>query len=425
MRDKKIQEKNKIILKLKNKKKVQKLKEKGITLIALVVTIIILLILVGVTLNMALSGDGLFSRARNSAEKYKKAQEDEEKLISEIGKEMNSEYVGAYVTGYEPTGGECTIPKEKSGVAIGDDKDSKNKPIKSIDSEGNQTFTTEKEKNGKELKWRVWDYDGNTLRIILEMPTNQLLCLKGAEGYNYGVWVINEICRKCFGQYEENGITMKKGINVSNLKRSDIQKVSIYDYTKYTQEIGKYSENKDGKGDIKYGGKKGYENNYYPSVWKYRDQFWEYDGIKGDKEGLIWESEIIENFETNKELGNMEFKQNYYQHSYNKDEFINSIYYDLIFKGNGKDLNGEYFLAGRYVIFDKEKMHFGLDIGVGLNSIIQLAGNATYFSNDTSCISQYTLRPIVSIELDKSEYSLGELKIENGLKYLTLSEKKS
>ena len=59
MKDSKIQEKKK-----------QKLKEKGITLIALVVTIIILLILAGVTLNMALSESGLFSRARQAADEY-------------------------------------------------------------------------------------------------------------------------------------------------------------------------------------------------------------------------------------------------------------------------------------------------------------------------------------------------------------------
>ncbi len=84
MKCKEIQEQEKIKLQLISKKKVQKLKERGITLIALVVTIIILLILAGVTLNMAMSGDGLFSRARNAADKYKKAQEDEAILIDEM-----------------------------------------------------------------------------------------------------------------------------------------------------------------------------------------------------------------------------------------------------------------------------------------------------------------------------------------------------
>ena len=89
MKFKKIQEKENINLQLRNKKKVRKLKEKGITLIALVVTIIILLILAGVTLNMALSGDGLFSRARNVADSYKKAQNDEGQLMENLTKEMD------------------------------------------------------------------------------------------------------------------------------------------------------------------------------------------------------------------------------------------------------------------------------------------------------------------------------------------------
>ncbi len=69
MKCKKMQGEYKVNLQFKNKKK-QKLKEKGITLIALVVTIIILLILAGVTLNMALSGDGLFNMARKAATDY-------------------------------------------------------------------------------------------------------------------------------------------------------------------------------------------------------------------------------------------------------------------------------------------------------------------------------------------------------------------
>lgn len=58
--------------KLKYKKitKKKNLQEKGITLIALVVTIIILLILAGVTLNIALSDNGLFSKAKTAADEY-------------------------------------------------------------------------------------------------------------------------------------------------------------------------------------------------------------------------------------------------------------------------------------------------------------------------------------------------------------------
>ncbi len=64
-------------------------KEKGITLIALVVTIIILLILAGVTLTTALSQNGLFQRAKIVVEKYKEAESDEAEKLGEIEKEID------------------------------------------------------------------------------------------------------------------------------------------------------------------------------------------------------------------------------------------------------------------------------------------------------------------------------------------------
>ena len=104
MKDKIIQEQEKISLKLQNKRK-KKLKEIGITLIALVVTIIILLILAGVTLNMALSGDGLFSRAKSAVKKYDIASEQEalqqqiieyqmDSSIEKIGEELKDRISG-------------------------------------------------------------------------------------------------------------------------------------------------------------------------------------------------------------------------------------------------------------------------------------------------------------------------------------------
>ena len=65
-------DKNKEKLKLNKIVKKQKMQERGITLIALVVTIIILLILAGVTLNIALSDNGLFKKTKEATEKYQK-----------------------------------------------------------------------------------------------------------------------------------------------------------------------------------------------------------------------------------------------------------------------------------------------------------------------------------------------------------------
>lgn len=52
-------------------------KEKGITLVALVVTIVILLILAGVTITMTLSQNGLFTRAQQAKNDYKAGEEND------------------------------------------------------------------------------------------------------------------------------------------------------------------------------------------------------------------------------------------------------------------------------------------------------------------------------------------------------------
>ncbi len=359
MKGKKIQEKDKINLQLLNKKKVQKLKEKGITLIALVVTIIILLILAGVTLNMALSGDGLFSRARNAADKYKKAQEDETKLISEIGKEMNSEYVGAKVT--------WNYFEKKEG------KDAYKVEASKSGAEEDQKFTTET------MKWRIWDYDGTIVRIISEKPTTNQLTLGGAAGYNNGVYLINEICRQCYGQYEADG-EKKTGISVANLRRSDIEAVSNYDYTKFKhKDIGNGGWNEvlddENEGDlIFYGEEKKYGTDLkIPLIWKKYDKNWTYKYDKSTKKGVgdkstevPWEQEYENEQEIEAEdTSPTEFTQSYYYHNYlnKQEEFNDSRYYDLLFKDENENyFNSIYWLSGRCVNLFEGSFYLGLNL---------------------------------------------------------------
>ena len=178
--------------------------EKGITLVALVITIIILLILAGVTLNTALSENGLFIMAKKAVNEYQKSEKQEQEAMEEIAEELGkisidyNDYVGAYVTGYTPKTGECTIESTTSGSIT-------------------KTFTTE------EMKWRIWDYDKTTktIRLISSKPTDTRLPLRYIQGYNNGVWAINEICRKCYGsdknrnnssKLKKNGYTKGKHI---------------------------------------------------------------------------------------------------------------------------------------------------------------------------------------------------------------------
>ena len=69
--------------------KMQKAKDTGITLIALVVTIIVLLILAGVTIGMATSNDGIIKRASNAANTYELAKEKEDEAIDSWTKKID------------------------------------------------------------------------------------------------------------------------------------------------------------------------------------------------------------------------------------------------------------------------------------------------------------------------------------------------
>ena len=68
----------------------KELKEKGITLVALVVTIIILLILAGVAIGQIAGNNGLFKRTREAVEKYKDAQEEEQNQIEKLDSMLNN-----------------------------------------------------------------------------------------------------------------------------------------------------------------------------------------------------------------------------------------------------------------------------------------------------------------------------------------------
>ena len=379
-------DKNNEKLKLRKIVKKQKLQEQGITLIALVVTIIILLILAGVTLNIALSDNGLFKKAKEATEKYEQAQSEEEDLISQFATQMYNEYVGATVEGYSPTSNSdgCTVESETTGV---DD----------------QKFTTD-----PDMEWRVWDYDGNILRIIGD-PTSQKLTLNGAVGYNNGVWALDHLCKELYSN-------KKNGVAVTNLKRTDIQKVSTYDYTKYKHNPENADDltNSDDN-SIYFGETKTYEiNNKYPDMWGENDKDWTYEydnknkkATGRDKECKIWEAIGTEEGQMENQMiqGSKEtiFKQSYYKHIYGQNEFINDKYYDLIYKKNKGDNAGSYWLAGRCAHLYEEKCSFGLQ-RVNANGVSLSVVSSSLFTSDGNETEQESaLRPIVSINLASSK----------------------
>ncbi|MEI3355837.1 MAG: hypothetical protein V8R81_01920 [Clostridia bacterium] len=70
-------------------KKVLRLKQTGITLIALVVTVVVLLVLAGVTITMLTGNNGIILRAKEAKFKTELTGLNETKRLSEIGIEAN------------------------------------------------------------------------------------------------------------------------------------------------------------------------------------------------------------------------------------------------------------------------------------------------------------------------------------------------
>ena len=61
-----------------------KRRNRGITLVALVVTIIILLILAGITLNLTLGQNGIITRAQQAGRNYMDAEEEEQRKLEDF-----------------------------------------------------------------------------------------------------------------------------------------------------------------------------------------------------------------------------------------------------------------------------------------------------------------------------------------------------
>lgn len=65
-------------------------KEKGITLVALVVTIVVLLILAGVSLSLVISNQGILTRSKAAATNYTNAAAEEKAVLQNVETYMNN-----------------------------------------------------------------------------------------------------------------------------------------------------------------------------------------------------------------------------------------------------------------------------------------------------------------------------------------------
>ena len=210
-------------------------KERGITLIALIITIIIMLILVAVTVSILINS-GLIGKAREGADKTKTSYEQEQRLgetiningveytIDEIVGTNSSEvhnwqregdiltcnhcnktYTIGQAVNYTAGGtGTSSITAEKSGLA------------KQAEDNGNnsiavtQTINRDSTTNWVVLGREDSNKDGNyeTLLLTTATPTEDTITLYGAAAYNNWVSECNEMAKDLYGS-NARGMTIE------------------------------------------------------------------------------------------------------------------------------------------------------------------------------------------------------------------------
>ncbi len=117
-----------------NNKRVMKLKEAGITLVALVVTIIVLLILAGITISLVLGQNGLIQRAQGASNTMAKATANE---ITQMGQYANDidELTSGFISGGSEQGGSGSGSGTGTGGSITiKDKDNNDLAISEVAS---------------------------------------------------------------------------------------------------------------------------------------------------------------------------------------------------------------------------------------------------------------------------------------------------
>ena len=206
-------------------------KNRGITLIALIITIIILLILVGVSVNLLIKGD-LFGSAEKAVSgtnaKVNEQQTRVDELMGELEKVEsqnavhNWQYTDSTKAKIRCTCARCKAFKDGDstgrtlsiGQQIGEtESKTASTSITSAKSgyDSDQTLAL----NAEETKWVVFGYEdkdndglNEVLLLTTEHPTTNTIYFGGAATYNNAVEEVNRMCKELYGT-DARGMTIE------------------------------------------------------------------------------------------------------------------------------------------------------------------------------------------------------------------------
>lgn len=332
-------------------------KQKGITLVALIITIIVLIIIATVTIKIFLDS-GIIKLSIDSTQNYAKEAERENKIFDNIADRL--EQVTQEINGGDPRAFTKEQLEEKVGKYVNyipkldteNGKGAYEVQAKYSGNSSSQNFIT------RDLKWRIWGVDGNELILVADGLTSSTLTLSGARGYNNAVAIINDLCNSCYSNTELKATS--RGFNIS-----DIESVLTWDPKTSSVNINGVNYNTYIGSKEWTGGKLTYP--YIHSIEEYSN----IDGTERGQGGGITRSEqpktadgkymyyedTVDGAVAGYKTANSSIKptRTTWSKFATSTDFKNSIYYDMIFKSGATSGNFvPYFLSSRNVEFEKD-----------------------------------------------------------------------
>ncbi len=405
---------------------------KGITLIALVITIIVLLILAGVTIATLTGENGILSKATEASNKTEEKNAEEEVKIAVMGSigtngELENEVLKDNLNKIENISGvpeeitdssypltvtvegkhSYTINKDGSikevpkreGIKVGDyvnyTYDEKVEGYNLLSTQSGYTSDqTVNQKSG--MKWRILNIHANgTVDLIGDVSaSDQGIYFRGAQGYNNGVYLLNDICKELYSN-SSLGLTARS-INMEDIE-SQMNETGIAARDVYTYDGTQYGKTKTYTGS--------YAN--YPNLYA-KEKGSGIDTVEVNTNGIEksdngYTSPTTESASRPSKSLTATETFYFFRHTpanYFKDYDGNSsIVKDILFN------QVNYGLASRYV----KCVSFYVEFGLCVVDSVDFTGVWLYASAGTSSSSYYRLRPVVSLGTDiKIEACKGE-----------------
>ena len=355
-------------------------KNRGITLIALVVTIIVLLILAGISISMLTGQNGILNRASETKEKTETAKQGEEEKLQGYESAIDQYAYGV------PEGLEVgsTITYSPRGTYNWQAK------YCSIFKTDDVTLSSENGESFNLTEWRVLSIERGKIELVPTKSTDGTVYLGQAQGYNNGVKLLNDACNSLYAN-------KSKGITARSLNIEDIEK--YMDKTKLA-EAHSY------KNEVKYGEQvtNAYTNNKdYPLIYA-KENLSVISGGSTKTNGLniSEQTSFVEKTDdgaTDGKITNATSIQPYQEYWYKDNNYMKTAfktaeggenYYNLLIP---KGSNTKYWLASRCLYVDSN--YCGFNVRNVDNGDIFVS--YMYHSNDNNYSDTRALFPVVSL----------------------------